>query len=334
MHFEAEAAPRGGDAFAVWGDFEEDGTVFEVGGGEEDGVVVDDGGHGIDGGVLAGAEPEDEVARSVVGVEGDEALACDAEEVAFAVEGGGDGGAVAGLFFEGGVVGVPLDGAFAGPTGHWGAVPGFFAAVFPEGFSGGGVEGDDGGVGLSADHDDEFAVFEDGGATDAEEGFGDVELGEGVSLPDAFSGGEFEAEEDAFCSIGVAMGFGEEGGAAGSVIVTEGVDEPAGVGVFPEGFTGGGVEAFDDFLWAGAVVEDESIGADAGGAVAGTDLFFPEDGDSVGGEGLAEAGLWGGVVAKGAEELGPVGGLGEREEERWEEESEEGAHGERDVYGC
>ncbi len=256
VHFEAEAAPGGRDAFAVGSDFEEDGTVFKIGGGEEDGVVVDYGGHGVDGGVLACAEPEDEVAGAVFWVEGDEALACDAEEVAFVVEGGGDGGAVAGLFFEGGVVGVPLDGAFAGPADHGGAVPGFFAAVFPECFAGGGVESDDGGVGLSTDHDDEFAVLEDGGATDAEECFGDVELGESVSLPDPFSGGEVEAEEDAFGSIGIAMGFGEKGGAAGSVVVTEGVDEPAGVGVFPEGFTGGGVEAFDDFLWAGAMMED------------------------------------------------------------------------------
>ena len=94
------------------------------------------------------------------------------------------------------------------------------------------------------------------------------------------------------------------------------------------------MEAFDDFFWAGAMMEDEAIRADAGGAVAGADLFFPEDGDALGSEGLAEVGLWGSVIAKRAEELGPVGGVGEREEERWEEESEEGAHGEKDVYGC
>ena len=91
MHFEAEAAPGWGDAFSVGRDFEKDGAVFEIGGGDEDGVVVDDGGHGVDGGVLAGAEPEDEVAGAVIGIEGDEALAGDAEEVAFAVEGCGDG---------------------------------------------------------------------------------------------------------------------------------------------------------------------------------------------------------------------------------------------------
>ena len=334
VHFEAEAAPGWGDAFSVWGDFEENGTVFEISGGEEDGVVVNDRRHGVDGGVLARAEPENEVAGSVIGVEGDESLAGDAEEVTFSVESGGHGGTVAGLFFEGGVVGVPLDGAFARPANHGGALPGFFATVFPEGFSGGGVEGCDGGVGLSANHDDEFAVFEDGGAANAEESFGDVEFGEGVPLPDAFSGGEVEAEEDAFGAVGIAVGFGEKGRAAGAVVVAERVDEAAGVGVFPEAFTGGGVETFDDFLRARAVVEDEAVGADAGRAVAGADLFFPEDGGAFGGEGLAEVGFWGGVVTVGTEELGPVGALDEGEEERGEEVKKREAHGEGGIFGC
>ena len=124
---------------------------------------------------------------------------------------------------------------------------------------------------MAADHDDELAVLEDGGAADAEEGFGNVEFGEGVALPDPFAGGEVEAEEDAFGAVGVAKGIGEEGGAARAVVIAEGVDEAAGVGVFPEGLAGGGVEAFDDFLGTGAVVKDEAISADTGGAVSGAD---------------------------------------------------------------
>jgi hypothetical protein len=48
---------------------------------------------------------------------------------------------------------------------------------------------------------------------------------------------------------------------------------------------------------------------------------------------LAEAGLGGGVVAVGAEELGPIGGMGEGKERGEEEGEAEGAHGEEDEIG-
>lgn len=136
VDFELEAAPDFFDGAAIGEDAEANGAGFVVGVGEEDEVILDDGGHGGDGGVLAGAEPEGEIGGAGFGVERDEALAGADEDVALSVDGSGERGGVAGLFFEAGIGAIPFDDAVAWPGGHGDTVPGFFADIFPSGFAG------------------------------------------------------------------------------------------------------------------------------------------------------------------------------------------------------
>ena len=327
VDFELEAAPDFFDGAAIGEDAEANGAGFVVGVGEEDEVILDDGGHGGDGGVLAGAEPEGEIGGPGFGVERDEALAGADEDVALSVDGGGERGGVAGLFFEAGIGAIPFDDAVAWPGGHGDTVPGFFADIFPSGFAGEGVEGDHAGIGLGADLDDEETVFEERRAPGAEEGFGDIEVGGGAAFPDFATGEEIEAEEDTFGAEGEAMSVGEDGGAAGAVIVAERVAVIGRVGVFPEGLAGLSVASLDDFLIGDAMMEDEDFSADAGGAEAFADRAFPEEGRAFGGEGGEEAAFGGDLVVGGAHELGPIFGEGEGMESE-EEEGGEGSSGE------
>lgn len=189
------------------------------------------------------------------------------------------------------------------------------------------MEGDHPGIGLGADLDDEETVFEERRAPGAEEGFGDIEVGGGAAFPDFATGEEIEAEEDAFGAEGEAVSVGEDGGAAGAVIVAERVAVIGRVGVFPEGLAGLSVASLDDFLIGEAMMEDEDFSADAGGAEAFTDRAFPEEGRAFGGEGGEEAAFGGDLVVGGAHELGPILGEGEVIESE-EEEGGEGSSGE------
>src|SRR5581483_6248691 len=235
------------------------------------------------------------------------------------MDGGGDGGGVTGLLLPG----LPGDDAVAAPAGHGPAFPIFLADTLPKSFARGWVEGDDTGIGLAADHDDEAPVFKKRAAADAKESGGNGPIGGGVALPDKASGGEVEAGELALGAEGVTAIGKESGRGARAVVVAVGIDKMAGIRVTPERGAGGRIETLDNFVVVDAMMDDQAAAQNGWGAIAGAEGFLPKNGRPGLGPSVKKIGFGGGGVGARAEELGPVlsqsaGGQGEKESEKKE----------------
>jgi len=159
---------------------------------------------------------------------------------------------------------------------------------------------------LSADEDDEESVFEDRRAARAEKVVGDFPVFRGIALPDFFAGFEMQAEQFALRAERIAAVFGEQRRAAGAVVIAVGVGEIGVVLVFPDGFTGDGVEAFDNVFVFQTVVNDEAFAEDGGGAVTGADALFPEDRRAGFGPFVEQIGFPGNAGAERAEKDRPI----------------------------
>ena len=218
------------------------------------------------------------------------------------MNGGGNGGGIAGLFFPG----LPMDVLMSGPAFHGNPFPVFLANAFPNRFSSHGIEGHDAGIRLSAHHDEQKTAFEDGGAANSEEGVGDGEIHRGVALPDQLAGLKFEAGEFAFGSQGVTHVGMEQGGAARAIVRSVRILELARVGIFPKGFARGGLHAFHGFLIARPMMEHQSITRHRGCTVTGADRFIPKNGRAIGGPTIQQSCFGGDAIGLRSLKTGPV----------------------------
>ena len=241
------------ERFAIGPDTEKFGADSVIGGGDEHEVVLHDGTDRVDGVVGEGLEPVAEVDFAIRRVHGDEALTHHAENVAPAMNRGGYGRRVAGGLLEPG----PLVRVLASPTGGYDSLPVGFAHVFPNRLSRGGIERDDAGIRLAAQHHDELVAFENRCAADAEERVGHIPVLRRVAFPEELAALEIEADQFAFGAEGVTAALGEQRRAARAVVVAEGIDEPARVGVTPDRFSRGGEEGFHDLFVGDAMMQHE-----------------------------------------------------------------------------
>ncbi len=169
------------------------------------------------------------------------------------VDGGGYGGAIAGLIGSG-------EGAF----------PGGFAGEF--------IEGEEGCGGSAGATDDEVIDDEGGFGVGPGTGFA-VVLGGEVGGPEDFAGGLFEAGEVAVGAQGVEVGAIERGGGAcggvaGALVGFADFTDRGG----PEFFTGLVGEGDDELVIGSVIAESEDmVRGDDGAGVAGTDIgVLPE----------------------------------------------------------
>ena len=320
-------------------------------------AVVEDGGGDVGAGVgvpeFVGLREVTGAADFEGGAAGGGVAAEDEEFVAAVDDGGGDvaGEAVVGEPAEFAGVGVEAPeflgngehevegvGAFDDGGGAVGGVE-VVAFGFPEDGAGFGIERDEGAAFVGG-VDDEFAVVEDGAGSRAP-AFGGGGFAE-VGLPEFFAG-HVEGEGAGFAEEDVDVLAVGDGGVGGVTVL----GDEALVGVF--GLFGGDV-GLPEFLAVFEAVAEEVAGelgdvaAHVGGAVAGpagdVDFVVPDDGAGgagagdggapedvfFGGPSEGDFGVGGGGVAIGAEEAGPVRGVGGSGEEQ--EGEERSLHGE------
>ncbi|MFM1942415.1 MAG: hypothetical protein RI897_1397 [Verrucomicrobiota bacterium] len=156
----------GGEGVTGAGDFGE--ATADAAAAAIDEVILDDGGEDDGGAAIGGSVigPED---FTGLGFDTDEAFFHDLDDLVGAVDGGGDGGAIAGFIGAG-----------------EGALPGGFTREF--------IEGEEGGGGAAGATDDEVIDDEGGFGVGPGTGFAVVFGGE-VGGPEDFAGGLFEAGE-------------------------------------------------------------------------------------------------------------------------------------------
>ncbi len=190
-----------------------------------------------------------------------------------------------------------------------GGVASLFGGLLPLRLAGLQREADKSGVlPRPADVHDDHLVHDDRGAAGSEVAFLRGELAVGLALPERGAAGEVVAGEDSLGSEGHDLVADDRGCAEGPVTAADLGAEGGAVGLFPEGLSGPGVEAFDDLIGVDAVKEDQAFSGDDGAGVAGADGALPDDG------GIARPfgeELFVGrrdAVAVGAEDLWPVSG--------------------------
>lgn len=236
-------------------------AAFAVAFGDVDFVIDDDGGGGIDGSGAFAAPREGEVDRGISGIDAKETAgcgarfaACEDEDAALALDGGGDWR---------GVRGAPVFGGGSGASG----------------FAGFDIEGHDTGV-LCADVDDQVVLFQEGRGTYSEEIGGEIEIFEDVAFPEELSGFEVQGVEFSFCAHGENEGvlFVDDGRTARAVGVAVTVLIFGGIAEAPIALTCFGMEAIDDFFVFETVEEDEAVAEDCGGGIARALFSFPDDG--------------------------------------------------------
>src|SRR5439155_9583592 len=264
---------------------------------KKDKVVNDQRRGRIDRGVHSGPPGKLKPGPSAVWIERGQAGASEEESVAQTFDGGGD----------------------------WRGIAGFVVRGLPAHLPCALLESDDARALRAADVQQHGLAFDERRADHAEETFRCPELGLRVDAPNLFAGREVETVQQAFGAEGEDLSFRNRRRRPRAFVETKVVAVTGGIIKAPEQLAGAGIEAFDGFLVADSMEQNQAAAGNRRAAEALADFFPPDNWRTLFGPRFSQVGAGINAVACRAKKLRPIAGARAGQDEEREQTKQRSA---------